>query len=107
MAVPQFLQSALWSCKVRQLNYRRDKIYIITQILNYGTWPQLKWLLKTYSIRDIKYVLRHPDRGTWYDEVLNYWLSLFNMKIPRSTYEAALRIIGPRSIKLPYAKSSL
>ncbi|MBU1486743.1 hypothetical protein KKH56_01660 [bacterium] len=46
MAVPKFLQSALWSYDLSKMDAgnKDDKRIIIEQVLNYGIWEQLKWL---------------------------------------------------------------
>jgi hypothetical protein len=52
------LQPVLWSVKVEDLDLKKDKIYIIHQILAFGNLKQLKWLFKTYSFEEIKDVFK-------------------------------------------------
>lgn len=106
MPVPRFLQSALWSVDVRQLNPQKYKVYIIEQILNHGTWPQLQWLLKNYSRRELAQVLRSPSRGTWHEEVLNYWETILGLKLSKSRRARALFSLEPRPFSLPHARLS-
>lgn len=57
------LQSILWSRSIKSLDLRRDKSYIIHHVLRYGTIEQIRWLLKTYSRRVIRSVVRtHPTK---------------------------------------------
>jgi|GEM_PF-6715037 len=82
MPVPKKLQSALWSYNITKLDPadKLDRKIIIEQILNHGTWEQLKWLLKTYSENDIKQVVKNPSRGVWQEDAMNYWTKYFNLK---------------------------
>ena len=61
--LPKSLQSILWSVKIEDLNLRKDKIYIIHQILSFGNLRELKWLFDNYSFTEIKNVfIKHPIR---------------------------------------------
>lgn len=59
--IPSSLQSILWSVKLKDLDLKEDKQYIINQILAYGGVKELRWLFETYqesTIRDV--FLRQP-----------------------------------------------
>ena len=90
MAVSKKLQSALWSYDLKKVDKEADKNMIISQVLNHGTWEQLVWLLKNYSIREIKKILKNPNRGEWYPEVLNYWSKILNVKLTRQKTDKAM-----------------
>ncbi|NCT00258.1 hypothetical protein GW765_04775 [Candidatus Parcubacteria bacterium] len=94
--LPNFLQTALWSYDLKKMTKNRYKNLIITQILNFGDWRQLQWLLQNYSAKEIKEVLKNPARGMWRADVINYWEKIFNIRIPKSK---ALKALWP-----PYAK---
>lgn len=51
---------------------------------------EIKWLFKTYSIKEIKNVLRNPRRGRWDARVINFWTKFFGIKIPAIIYEMAI-----------------
>ncbi|MGH2569523.1 MAG: DUF6922 domain-containing protein [Bacteroidota bacterium] len=104
MPIAKFLQSALWSYNVKKLDPKRDKKYIISQILNHGTWEQVKWALKTYSRSEISEVLRNPSRGIWFDDALNFWLTIYKLKLPKQKYEQALFHLHPKVLKASDAK---
>ncbi len=57
--IPQKLQSVLWSTDVRLLDKERDKNYVIHQILSYGRLEDIRWLLQTYTKKNIKNVFTH------------------------------------------------
>lgn len=90
MKIPKFLQSVLWSYELDQLDLEEDKNIIITQILNCGDWQDLKWLLSVYSENDIREVVANPRRGTWFPKALNFWLTMFDLKLPKEVIEKAV-----------------
>lgn len=98
MKLPKNLHYCFWSYDISRLSIRDDKYLIIQQILNYGDWRLIKWLFKVYRDRDIKEVLRKPSRGMWWRRVLNFWLTIFNLHIPKDTYTLAIREIDPAKV---------
>jgi hypothetical protein len=84
------LQSVLWSYNVEDLDLKKDKEYIIAQVLNYGTWEDLKLLYKLYSEKEIKKVVENPRRGLWFKNVLNFWLTIFGIKLKKEVFEKAI-----------------
>lgn len=98
MPLSNFLQSALWSYDLKKMDINFDKKIIIEQILNYGTWEQLKWLMNNYSLNEIKIAVENPSRGNWREDSLNYWLLFFNIKMPKQKREKALFNLCPKFI---------
>lgn len=94
---PKFLQSSLWSYNLNSLDLEKDKELIITQVLNYGTWPEVKWLLRRYSDQEIKEVVKNPRRGMWLRKVLNFWTTVYGIKLEPTKFEDA--IFEPTKIK--------
>lgn len=94
--LPNFLQTALWSYDLKKMTKNRYKNLIITQILNFGNWRQLQWLLQNYSAKEIKEIIKNPARGMWRADVINYWEKIFNIRIPKNK---VLKALWP-----PYAK---
>ncbi|MEW6408468.1 MAG: hypothetical protein AB1465_07345 [Patescibacteria group bacterium] len=90
MSLPKFLQTAPWSYDLKTLDIKKDRHLIITQILNHGTWEQVQWVLKNYREREIKEVVKNPDRGVWHKDALNFWLNIFNLKLPKKIIKDAL-----------------
>jgi len=86
----QKLQNVLWSYNVKDLDLKKDKEYIIAQVLNYGTWEDLKLLYKLYPEKDIKEVVKNPRRGVWFKKVLNFWTTIFNIKLKKEIWEKAI-----------------
>lgn len=98
MPLPKFLEPFLPSYDISKMDLYdpADKREIIIAILNQGDEKDLKWLLKTYSLKDIKEVLRDPGRGIWFRDVLYYWTKILNIKLPRIVFEAAIFDLNPR-----------
>jgi hypothetical protein len=88
--IPKKMKWLFWSYDIESLNLKRDKDYIIPQVLNYGTWDDLKWLFKVYSREEIKEVIKHPRRGVWFRKVLNFWTKIFNIKLKKDVFERAI-----------------
>ena len=94
--IPPRMKWLFWSYDVKSLDPKKDKDYIITQALNYGTWEDLKWLFKVYSEKEIKAVVKNPRRGVWFEKVLNFWTTLFNIRIKKDVWQKAIFNINPR-----------
>lgn len=61
--IPESFQGILWSVNVKNLDLRKDKVYIIHQVLMYGTLRQIKWLFRVYGKETIRKVfLKDPQR---------------------------------------------
>lgn len=90
MPLPKFLQSVLWSYDLEKLDVKKDKSLIVTQILNYGLWRDIRWVCQNYHWNEIKEVIINPERGCWRKDSLNYWLEFFGIKFSKSKYKKAL-----------------
>jgi len=93
--VPQSFQTALWSYDISRMNIDKAKKGIITQVLNYGTWDNLKLLFKIYPEKEIKKVIKNPSRGVWFEKVLNFWCTIFNIRLKKDVWEKAIFNINP------------
>src|SRR3989338_8947595 len=51
--IPARMQGILWSADVKKLDLKRDRVYIIHQVLVYGRMEQLQWLYSTYPREEI------------------------------------------------------
>lgn len=88
--VPKQFQRVLWSYDVNKMDLEEDKKEIITQVLNYGTWEDLKLLYRLYPEKEIKKIVKNPRRGVWFKKVLNFWTTIFNIKLKREVWEKAI-----------------
>ncbi|MBI5619900.1 hypothetical protein HY950_02985 [Candidatus Gottesmanbacteria bacterium] len=94
---PKSLQPFLWSTAVNLLDLKRDKSYIIHQLLLYGTFKELRWLFTTYPKREIVDVFIHQPIRMYprdmYVFVKNHLLSLFHVQLDEHKYVTS--ISGP------------
>lgn len=90
-----FLQPCLASYDLSRLSIEGDKDIIITEILNKGDYKDLEWLTKNYSYREIKKVITRPMRGMWMKSVLDYWLEILGLNIPKGIYKQSLINLNP------------
>jgi len=93
--IPPRMRWLFWSYDIKSLDLERDKDYIITQVLNYGTWDEVKWLFKIYSESEIKKVVKNPSRGVWFEKVLNFWATIFNIHFNKNVWQKAVFNINP------------
>lgn len=101
MSLPKFLEPFLPSYDISEMDLKDpyDKKLIIEAVLNQGIMKDIVWLFKTYSLREIKNVLRRPRRGCWDARVLNYWLKFFGIKLDPIVYEMAILNLSPQPEK--------
>lgn len=88
--IPLKMKWLFWSYDIKSLDLKADKEYIIAQTLNYGTWEDLKWLYKIYSEKEIKEIVRNPRRGVWFEKVLNFWTTIFNIQLKKEIRDKAI-----------------
>jgi len=88
--IPKQFQRILWSYNIDKMDLEEDKKEIITQVLNYGTWEDLKLLYRLYPEKDIKEVVKNPRRGVWFRKVLNFWTKIFNIQLKKEVWEKAI-----------------
>lgn len=96
--LPKFLEPFLPSYNISKmdLHHPADRREIIIAILNKGDEKDLKWLFRTYSLRDIKEEIQDPGRGIWFRDVLYYWTRILDIKLPKIVFEAAIFDLNPR-----------
>lgn len=95
MALPIFLQPCLASYNLKHLNKKHDRQIIITEILNKGDDVAIKWLGKNYTLEEIKKVVASPTRGMWFPGILDYWLKILDVKVPKGVSERATINLSP------------
>ncbi|MFH1258704.1 MAG: hypothetical protein ABII74_02635 [Elusimicrobiota bacterium] len=94
--LPKMLQSVLWSYNLSSLDLKKNKHLVITQVLNHGNWEQLQWLIKHCKWPEIKEAVVNPDRGSWMPDALNYWMTIFGLRMSKQKYRSALLNLEPR-----------
>ena len=92
--IPKSFQDILWSVNVKNLDLEKDKVYIIHQVLMYGTLEQIRWLFNVYGKKRIRGVfLREPQRiynpPTLFF-IKNFILDLKNVSINKEKYVSTI-----------------
>ncbi len=93
--IPKSLQYILCSYNLTELDLKEDKETIITRVLNYGSWEDVKWLYSVYPEKQIKEVVSHLKRGLWFERALNFWEKMFDIHIPAMTRRKSIFNIRP------------
>jgi len=93
--LPKNLQKVLWSWNLKDIDKKRDKNLIITQVFNWGNEDLVCWVLKNYSVDEIRQVVGKPRRGMWWKRVLNFWMKILDVKIRENDFEKAVLNINP------------
>lgn len=95
--IPKKLQAILWSVDVSKLDLERDKWYIIYQVLIYGDFNDIGWLLETYGKGEVVNVfLNKPSKNypaVIYNFIKNYILGLSDEVLDKNSYVTSIH--GP------------
>ena len=87
--IPKSLQPILWSQDVGTLDLKKDKIYIIHQVLRYGSLDNIIWLFRTYSKKEIESVFTNNPSPIYTSSSLNFAKKILlgiNQKIDETRY---------------------
>ena len=88
--IPSSMQSIFWSQSVENLDFDKDRSYIIHQTLRYGNLEHIAWLKKQYSSSELEQTfLQKPTKvynPSSLNFVKNYVLDLENQDIDESKY---------------------
>jgi hypothetical protein len=72
-----FLKKYFWETDFKSLDLKKDAVYIISRILEYGDIKAVKWLLKNFDKKLIKKVIL-TQRG-FSPKTSNFWRLFFNL----------------------------
>jgi len=71
MALPSKIKRILWDVDCEKIDMRKHKGFVIARIAEKGSWEDVKWLKKNYSLPVIKkYVLQSKNTSP---KVKNFW----------------------------------
>lgn len=82
MKLPKILLNNLLfpEYNVSELDPQKDEHIIIPRILEYGTIPQLHWLIRFYKKRNLKNFINKYGARKLSLRSLNFWLTVFGIK---------------------------
>lgn len=101
--VPCWLQPILWSADVADLDLKRNRGYIINQILSLGTLKELRWLFSAYPKQILRKIfIEKPSKiytPSSFHFVKNTLLGLKNKKLfPKYYVKSLPRDIRPKKV---------
>lgn len=70
--VPKSFQGFLWSVRVNNLDIDKDKVYIINQLLAYGTFKEWRWLFKTYPLSTLRRIFINKPLKIYHPSIFNF-----------------------------------
>ncbi len=92
--IPKSFQPILWSMNVKNLDLEKNKVYIIHQVLAYGTLEEIRWLFKVYGQRTMRNIFLRYPQNIYSPPVLylvkNIILGLKNIIISKKQYVKTL-----------------
>lgn len=92
--IPSSLQGVLWSVNVKNLDLKNDKVYIIHQLLSYGTLKQIRWLFKVYSKEEVRKVFETSPMKIYnfptFNFIKNIILGLKEKSLPSKKYVSSV-----------------
>jgi len=87
--IPGWLEPYFWDVRIRDLDLKNNRIFIIERLLNEGDQAALQWLFRTYSEREIKEAVLE-SRGLS-PKTARCWQNYFDLR------EEEMRCFGARS----------
>ncbi|MBI5621805.1 hypothetical protein HY933_03010 [Candidatus Falkowbacteria bacterium] len=71
MKIPSATKSILWDVDPARLDQHKDKQFLITRLADKGSWQDIVWLRKKYSLAEIKRSVRHSRNVS--PKTKNFW----------------------------------
>ncbi|MEK7526453.1 MAG: hypothetical protein AAB546_03165 [Patescibacteria group bacterium] len=88
--IPAHLQGILWSVSIDKLDLKKHRQYIIHQVLMFGGFDEIKWLLRKYSLKEVREVfVDNPQKiytSQAFNFVKNFILGLKKTKVSTTDY---------------------
>lgn len=75
---PKFLRQYFWDIDFEKMEFKKNKVYILRRILEYGDEKALIWMWKNFKEEEIKNVLCN-FRG-YSLKTANFWAVILNIK---------------------------
>ena len=78
-SLPKFLKKYFWDVEPEKINLKKNKVYVLRRILNYGDGKAVAWMYNNFKKSEIKNILC-GFRG-YSQKSANYWALILD--IPR------------------------
>lgn len=84
--LPSFLKSNFWFVEFNKLDLKRDKRFIVFQILNHGGSLDWEWLFKEYPHDEIRQIVGESLATAWFKKSLGLWEAVLGVKAKSSRF---------------------
>ena len=96
--IPKNLQGVLWSRDIAKLDLKKDKNYIIHNVLMYGTLPDISWLKTVYSKEEISREFVNEPRKLYTNPAFNF-IKTYVLGVKKELEQANYVKYLPRNIR--------
>ena len=79
MSKPEISKRIFWDVNAAEIDYEKDRFFVIERVLNYGVWNDFKSLLQFYGDATIKQEI--IKSAYLKKDVLNFVCFYFDLKI--------------------------
>ena len=78
--LPQELRPLFWSYKFNDLDMSKDRNLVITQVINYGSLAEWRWMVSAYGKDSVREVLGAVRSGEFKPRALKLASIVFGIK---------------------------
>lgn len=92
VTLPESFKPLLWSYDISRLDAGRDKNRIVINTINYGDLSHWRWLVKTYSVEEVKRIVETTLASEFRPGALKLISLLLGISKHNDAYRGADRI---------------
>ena len=100
--MPPYLRAAFWSVSIDKLDLKKNKQYVINQVLSLGDLDMWQWLFDIYSKSEVRAVfVTHPSKSytdSRFYFIKNFLLNIKNQELNPNRYVQHLPRDIPKKI---------
>ncbi len=95
--LPEFLKKYFWDVEFKKINLKKNSVYVLRRILEYGDGDAVVWMRKNFKESEIRNVLS-KFRG-YSRKSANFWALILD--VPRGEVLCMRERSSKRSLKAP------
>ncbi|MFQ5707812.1 MAG: hypothetical protein ACE5HO_10210 [bacterium] len=77
------LHSLFWDCDIRTLSWEKHQNYIVSRVLQEGTWEAIQWLRATLGDHELKQWLINQSGADLDARKLRFWELILDLEPER------------------------
>ena len=85
-------KTIFWDVDFKDLNYKKDAVFVIQKVLNYGDEKDYQEIKRVYSLKKIKAVAKEVNYIN--KKSLNFWSIIFN--IPLNSFKCTKKFLNKK-----------